>query len=440
MMPDLLNKANGYLLLHINHSLDDILSFHKGISEYFYKSVFVSIPYMVSDYISDKSRREIENIFEVLNYRHKYYIYRDYKRVRETTSELDTQMDNLLQEAIGFLYDDILGGKKLLILEDGGYHYSVFCKFYDCFPLLNDSIVGCVEQTRNGIRAYYANTRKKPITYPVITVARSRIKMRIESYYVARSAVNLIFDSLCGLFEDISDMRFIVLGYGTIGRQVAEILEKSNIIAKIIDIDRPVFEGGIYEGRNIAFCINKQDYLKNTIIIGTTGNASFTAEMLDAFLESKCETLTLVSVSSKQTEFSYFLSSIKNYAYSARRIEVLDKHLGTEYCIHFKRRNKMIRLIGDGYPINFFCKWSEGLPISIVDMIFAEMLYSLNVIMSSIPLNNQLYIVGNNNLPFADIEESVLNEWISLDYDIKELTKSCWSNLHPCENYLMQIM
>ena len=40
---------------------------------------------------------------------------------------------------------------------------------------------------------------------------------------------------------------------------------------------------------------------------------------------------------------------------------------------------KRVRLFGDGYPINFFCTWRPGIPISVMDMIYAEMIYSIGI-------------------------------------------------------------
>lgn len=439
-IPTLLNAARNYVLLHINHSLDDILSFHRDISNSFGKSVFVSIPYTISHYVVDIKWSKALNTFAVYADKYKLFIFKDNEKIRATTQNLETQMEDLLFEAVRFIYDDIIAGKKIIILEDGGYHYSVFDKLQSVFPLLKNSVIGCVEQTRNGVRAYYTNSKIGYVPYPVITVARSRIKMRIESHYIALSSINLIFDYLSSIHEEVADLNFIVIGYGAIGRQVSKILEKRNVSCLVVDNDEYVLNGSSTEQQKIAYSINKKDYSAHTLVIGTTGNASFTTKMLDHFFDSNCKILILVSVSSKQTEFSMVYSSLSNRKFSFRQISKNGKNWGTEYRVAIGECEKIIRIIGDGYPINFFCDWAERLPASIVDMIFAEMLYSLSIIISSIGLSDNIYFLGDSTQSIVDIEEGLLNEWMSLDYDIKNTVYNCWDDPHPCEKYLVQKM
>lgn len=298
-------------------------------------------------------------------------------------------------------------------------------------------ITGCVEQTRNGIRAYSNCIKKYKLNYPVVTVARSRIKMGIEAYYIANSAVELTDEFLKMIGETLYGRDTLIIGYGAIGRSLSRILETYKCRQRIIEIDEDISEVAREEGKICVDAVDRNSFERETVLIGTTGNASFSGEMLTSFLYSDSCTLTLVSISSKQMEFQKFYFCLSDYKYDETDICIGDYYLGKTYEIYFEGRKKSIRVFANGYPINFFCKWKKSLPESVIDMIYAEMIYSLKVILDSdIHLENQLYMMGDKYPFFEYIEEEILREWDKPDVISTGKQEGHFFNCHPREEYL----
>lgn len=424
------------VFLHVNHDLNDIIAFHNMISGYFSESVFLTIPYTIGKLEYQRKVGSCENQYEIYRDDTGYYICRDGKIVCDTGSSLQVQMRDMFAVALDVIYKD-LKGKKLLILEDGGYHYSAFEEIKNYFPGLGKMITGCVEQTRNGIRAYSNCIKKYKLNYPVVTVARSRIKMGIEAYYIANSAVELTDEFLKMIGETLYGRDTLIIGYGAIGRSLSRILETYKCRQRIIEIDEDISEVAREEGKVCVDAVDRNSFERETVLIGTTGNASFSGEMLTSFLYSDSCTLTLVSISSKQMEFQKFYFCLSDYKYDETDICIGDYYLGKTYEIYFEGRKKSIRVFANGYPINFFCKWKKSLPESVIDMIYAEMIYSLKVILDSdIHLENQLYMMGDKYPFFEYIEEEILREWDKPDVISTRKQEGHFFNCHPREEYL----
>ena len=127
MEPIARKYANKYLrydpdivFLHVNHDLNDIIAFHNMISGYFSESVFLTIPYTIGKLEYQRKVGILENQYKIYRDDTGYYICRDGKIVCDTGSSLQVQMRDMFAVALDVIYKD-LKGKKLLILEDGGY-------------------------------------------------------------------------------------------------------------------------------------------------------------------------------------------------------------------------------------------------------------------------------------------------------------------------------
>lgn len=431
-----LQKNNHIIFIHINHELDDLIAFHNLVSHFFYKSIFIVIPYNISEFEKYGYEWRHENVFKIYRNDGRYYVYHGGELVVETQNDIVVQMRDLIISAFHSISDD-LNLKKILMLEDGGYHYSVFREIGGMFPGLETNFLGCVEQTRNGLRSYCTSSVINPVNYPVITVARSKIKMRIESYFIAQSAAVLTNEFLELLGESLVNRRVVVIGYGTIGRHLVKILDTYNCLQWVIEKDDLICSAAVSEGRDCVVNMNKFIFEKDLIIIGTTGNASFTEDMLGVFFQSESEMLTLVSISSKQTEFKCFFEVLEQQEYNVYDIHREGRYLGKEYRFFICNKMKRVRLLGDGYPINFFCTWKQGVPISVMDMIYAEMIYSIGAFFDSkFNLKNTLYMIGDRLPAFEKVENEIFKEWMSMAQEFAEKNGKNWKDFHPCEEYL----
>ncbi len=132
--------------------------------------------------------------------------------------------------------------------------------------------------------------------YPVIEVAISKAKRELESNFIAAS----IFNALDKRHLIKKEFTYGVLGGGAIGNSLLDFFSKKGLNIICYDLQQekvpPVFF------RSLKMLLKESDCL-----IGTTGVSSLTKEMI-ADLKEK---VILVSASSKDTEFSNFLTGIK---------------------------------------------------------------------------------------------------------------------------------
>ncbi len=432
-----LKEKKNIILLHINHELDDIRDFHQILSPYFVRSIFITIPYKIESY--DEGKLPAKDFYKIYKEDGKNKIFSGNEVVSETGENLQEQMEDMFYAVFRELAAD-LENMKLLILEDGGYHYSAVETIKNKYKNFEHKILACIEQTRNGLRAYKQYAMVGKIGYPVLTVARSKIKMNIESCYVAQNAVETIKSFLSLLNQKMLEKKVLLFGYGAIGRYVSKMLDYYGCCQYIYDWNLRISQVAKNDGRNVLETVNKFTFADNMLLIGTTGNASFTQEMLEAYIDSEADNIILASVSSKQTEFQVLLENKKKYVEESRILRIGDYILGMEYQFNNVYKRKKIKVLADGYPINFYGE--ESLPLEVIDLIYAEMIYLMKLsINSSEVLENSLYILGDNSEIFGDIETRIFKEWEKIENTIKKNAKLQFLlEQHPEEQYLRNEM
>jgi S-adenosylhomocysteine hydrolase len=104
----------------------------------------------------------------------------------------------------------------------------------------------------------------------------------------------------------------------------------------------------------------KERKINLDFVIGTTGNQSVSVADAIAMAEWSPR---LVSVSSKRIEFA--LEDFATQAQSDRPLMIHEQNIGTEYIFP----NGSVRVLGDGYPINFVS--SESVPNERIDPVMA---------------------------------------------------------------------
>jgi hypothetical protein len=202
----------------------------------------------------------------------------------------------------------------LIVLDDGG----------KCISFLSDHLCSSIptagiEQTSSG----YEAIRNLPISFPVINVARSPIKLELESPMIAIAAAERMFYSLQK--KELTPDRALIIGGGAIGQAMKDRLSLSmNVI--------------VYDPKNMNLDKNVPELSELLgefpLIIGCTGKTSV-PYMLHPFLSSGT---TLVSVSSSDREFDavYFRRhALENN--DCRQDLVVDNRL----------------LLRSGFPVNF---------------------------------------------------------------------------------------
>lgn len=224
--------------------------------------------------------------------------------VQEVQSFLSLQIAHLSPES----YD------LIIVLDDGGKCIEFLRKHLQHkIPLV------AIEQTSAG----YHEIRSHFLPFPVINVARSPVKLTLESPMIAEAASERLYASLKK--KEVSVDKALVIGGGAIGQAIRSRLS--------LDMDITIYD------KDPAFSDCKTTHLEHLIsqfplIIGCTGKTSISHHWHSLFAPQT----TLVSVSSSDREFD---------AHHLRK-----QITGSSDC-HKDLIIKDLLLINSGFPVNF---------------------------------------------------------------------------------------
>ena len=246
---------------------------------------------------------------------------------------------------------------KILIVEDGGYFVPLFHR--EEFRSNIDSCIGAVEQTTKG---HNRDLLVKEFEFPVISVAKSKIKSTLEGREVSETLQeNIVYLVKNILKKPFNKLKILVLGYGTIGKGLAHALANKSMKVYVYDIDPILRMSGSLENYFQVFedLNNIEDI---DIIVGISGSTSLNTS--NDFWHLK-HNVYLISGSSERSEFN--INILESISESIHREGII-----TEYKL--KKDSKIINLFCEGEPINF--QLSGGINDAIIDPIYSEMLLS----------------------------------------------------------------
>lgn len=225
-----------------------------------------------------------------------------------------THISNLWQKAKEKLRLNMFSG--LIILDDGG-------RFIETTPeeVCRNYKIASVEQTTKGIRSESVLNS----TFPVVSVASSRLKRNIESATIAKGIVNSIKRI------DLKNKKIGIIGLGNVGKSLKKIFLQQNIKVKAFDSVTSHFD----EYRNVEDLIIDSD-----IVFGCTG----TTLDFDLSCLYKKNTI-LASCSSEDLEFKKLINL------NLKPIKVLNKFTSPD--LIFKFDFGEVRLLNSGFPVNF---------------------------------------------------------------------------------------
>ena len=253
---------------------------------------------------------------------------------------------------------------EILIIEDGGHIYPRIMR--NCPRILHQTL-GCVEQTTRGIRNIESTLEELGITpdVPVLSVAGSRLKAEFEPPHIADAAVANIRSLLSDV--DLRGKAVALLGYGTIGEQIAKRLRDEGMLLTVYDPD---------DGRRLKASQAGLDCVESSLqavrdkflVIGSSGECTVGR---DEILTLRHRT-HLASASSEQYEFDIH----ELHALSGGRTEPFTSEArlaGTVYKL--RKDNIEVVLLANGYPVNF---WGlNSMPDQASDLILSLLLLSL---------------------------------------------------------------
>lgn len=399
------------VVLHVNHCMDNSFYFSQILNRLFLRAVFVGVPY------NDMS---IGNEWDFIRYygkrrRDVYELWHEEECFSSGLTDFMEAAGALIERA---LTESILPylkvGKRLLILEDGGYHYPALRQFLDEHPQWRSQICGCVEQTASGTVRCREFGRKYGYAYPCVSVSRSDIKMNIEARFIGHRVVEELAGFLYTANAFLDFHYVLLLGYGIVGRQIAMDLRSRRCKIRVYEQDALVRGTAEEEGYETVE-ISRELFRRDTIVIGNTGAASFTREMLAAFFSGEGERLYLASSSSQDKEFKVFLNMVRGnepLPESAVLTERRDEEFYSRYVYRCHGREKKVYLIAEGLPVNFYRRGGVSLTYSVIELIFAEMLSAGLALISQGQWENRLWLLGEGKeAPCFFSEEELIRLW-----------------------------
>ena len=290
-------------------------------------------------------------------------------------------------------------GKKLLIIEDGGYHFEALPRVKRLFPEVEDRIIGVVEQTTSGTRRSMSKQGYR-YAYPCASVARSDIKMHVESIFIGQRIVEELGLMLYAADTFYSFHSVLLVGYGIVGRSCRMALEGRFCRLEAYDTDPRVLQIAKDDGLQVYFHPSPEMFSQDTIVIGCVGGPSFGEDLFRAFLEGQGTNLYLASGSSKDVEFSYFLRYLagKETAIPGLALEIQETaEWHSCYRFRYGGAEKAVYLMAEGKPVNFYREGVISLTYRVIDLVFTEMLQMALYLCRNRNIPPRLYVLGEDN-------------------------------------------
>ena len=381
------------IVVFIQHLLRDFQNmlncyFELGLSEE--NTYIIGIPYSTKEHVVKNLKiKGYENIWNPSEY----------------------PFDNIVEEVMNKAFEDARkNGNKLLIVEDGGYAVPYIHRksTFDA-----NIILGAVEQTANGIwmdiEAIAENSTSKSyeeqkaelsknLKIPLIDVAESESKKKIEASFVGEAVISNIKALLQKSGMSINGKNALVVGYGSVGYEIARQLRLQPLpVVSVYDKD-PI---SLVKARSIGFRTseNISELIQDSdIIIGATGHKNVIGRQEFEIMKNGTY---LVSATSKRREFNW--DELKNLTLKEEKT-----HFGKK---NYLRNSNILYIVAGGYPINFYA--SESIPERNIQFV-PTLLLDASVFLITNALKSGLYeynIENEINGRLREREESIIKRY-----------------------------
>lgn len=407
------------IVLHINHCMENSFEFSRILDRVFKKVFFIGAPY------NDRTvpTEDAFTGYYALREEEGHGLFRKGEKVSIVRGSFVEVVRALIEKCVECdIYPEIEAGARLLVIEDGGYHYQVFRELSERYPLLMKNTIGAIEQTTSGtVRGYHLG-REKEYMYPHMSVARSDIKMNVESHFIAERVIEELSGFLYGINTFMDFHKVLLIGYGVIGRRIAQILRERPIKLMVCDKSEDILLISRNDGIPSFYETDPDRFDADTIVIGNTGCASFTARMLSDFAKGKAGKLFLASSSSQDEEFWEFLCMLRGEKPfpDGMTLKGHTEYAGVdeyEFLCRFdgEERVKKVFLIAKGLPVNFFRPDVISLTNCMIDLIFTEILMLAKWLCENPDARRELYLLGRSGeVSEYCSERQLFREWLEV--------------------------
>jgi len=261
------------------------------------------------------------------------------------------------------------GDARFLVIEDGGYVTPML--HTDEFADLRKRCIGVVEQTTKGMRAIRGVKEGAGLRLPVVAVAESELKLRLEAGEVGDALAFTLenyFRQVLG--TPLSRLPTLVIGFGPVGRNLASALAGRGARVSVFDSNYLLrIEATVHKPGGFNVLESLDDLSPFKLIVGTTANTSLDK---DALLRT-ADGVILASGSSDRLEFD--LAGLRDHVAQPLDDNVVLDGFITRYRLD---NGRSIGVLCDGYPINFII--GDGIAKSVIDPILTELLAGATLI------------------------------------------------------------
>lgn len=213
--------------------------------------------------------------------------------------------------------------------------------------------IGVLEVTTYGHNRYVV--AKDKINTPIVSIARSPIK-DVEATFVGESAWFAIDSVFREVGMSVQGKKVGIVGYGMIGRRVAETAKANGVHTLIFDTD-PL---KLLDARSFKHQVSitlERVLTECSIVVSATGSLAISlSDMLSA-----SDGIVLASAGSKANELD--MAGLRNASVNTLHISKMI----TEYTLASKKR---IRVLRNGAAVNFLL---GSCPDQTMDLVFSEM-------------------------------------------------------------------
>jgi S-adenosylhomocysteine hydrolase len=169
--------------------------------------------------------------------------------------DFDKAVDKFIENILSQV--DVTSFEKVIILDDGGH---LIHRVLKGFPN-GCNLVG-IEQTSSG----FNRLKEKPITFPIVNLARAKVKLDHESPLIVKLAQRKLIEKLHKLKFD--HKKLLIIGYGALGTHIHACLD-NKFDVDVFDIKH---KRSICQKHELWQVLSKYD-----IIVGCTGETSLTS-------------------------------------------------------------------------------------------------------------------------------------------------------------------
>jgi S-adenosylhomocysteine hydrolase len=240
--------------------------------------------------------------------------------------------------------------ERLLVLDDGAYMLEALAAVRRPLPP-----IAIVEQTTRGLIKMEDNRAlaQRARELRIVNVARSKPKTTLEPPFIGIAVKEALARRLGPVVTATRTSRCLVLGYGAIGRQVANFLaselECSRAAIYVFDVMDERMRTAVADG--FRTWVMEED-LRFNIIVGCSGRASFHAGDY-IFLEDGAVLASATSgtVELSREAFIELADAVPDDDIWIDRTDLDEEHVHSD--IHFHFVDREATFLNGGFPVNF---------------------------------------------------------------------------------------